>query len=247
LRQGIERLQFVRANYDSLLGRFFQPITNEYSLTAITNSTPYPQRVQRVIAAPDFLFSAEDLTAGQAVNMLTRNVNFSTNGVGTGLAGPGTIETSSRIAFNKVGPIYFNYSPNAYFMQTAEANQTPMLIWGSFDGSTNPPIAYPNGTSIRNLENQVLIQPDPLPPTLPPGTNRVFYSRQLTAMGGQPPYTWALANGSANLPTALTLSAGGLLSGTPNAVGTFDNIVIQLNDSANRSVSWVYSITINPQ
>ena len=33
LREGIERIQFVRANYDSIIGQFFQPITNYYSMT----------------------------------------------------------------------------------------------------------------------------------------------------------------------------------------------------------------------
>ncbi len=32
LREGIERMQFVRANYDSLLGQFFQPITNAFTI-----------------------------------------------------------------------------------------------------------------------------------------------------------------------------------------------------------------------
>ncbi len=36
--QGVEKMQFVRANYDSLLGQFFRPVTNNYSAVLITNS-----------------------------------------------------------------------------------------------------------------------------------------------------------------------------------------------------------------
>jgi hypothetical protein len=30
------------------------------------------------------------------------------------------------------------------------------VVWGSFDGSANPPIVFPNSTSLQDLENQVL-------------------------------------------------------------------------------------------
>jgi hypothetical protein len=35
---GIDRISFVRRDFDSLLGRFFQPITNNYVLKSITNN-----------------------------------------------------------------------------------------------------------------------------------------------------------------------------------------------------------------
>ena len=57
LRQGIDKFTFVRANYDSLVGRFFQPITNFYSQVCVTNSRPYTARLQRVVNRPDFLYS----------------------------------------------------------------------------------------------------------------------------------------------------------------------------------------------
>ena len=40
LRQGMDKFTFLRANYDSLMGRFFQPITNRYYLIGVTNSRP---------------------------------------------------------------------------------------------------------------------------------------------------------------------------------------------------------------
>ncbi len=41
----------------------------------------------------------------------------------------------------------------------------------------------------------------------------------LSATGGQPPYTWSLTSGT--LPSGVTLSSAGTLGGTPTATGTF--------------------------
>ena len=55
--------------------------------------------------------------------------------------------------------------------------------------------------------------------SLPAGFSGVLYSQTLQATGGTIPYTWSVSSGS--LPDGLTLSAAGLLSGTPTAAGTF--------------------------
>ena len=53
--------------------------------------------------------------------------------------------------------------------------------------------------------------------TLPNATLNVPYSQTLTATGGVGPYTYAVTAGA--LPTGLTLSSGGVISGTPTAPG----------------------------
>ena len=135
LSGGIEKMSFVRRDFDSLLGRFFTPITNNYTLMTMTNNTLRPMRVIRPVTQPDFLFTAVDspLTPGPAapgLSVYSRNVNFSTNGTSfyPGLAGPGTIETPSTITFNKGTPVWFNYSGlNAYDPERAEASS--FLFW----------------------------------------------------------------------------------------------------------------------
>ncbi len=55
--------------------------------------------------------------------------------------------------------------------------------------------------------------------TLPNATVNMPYTQTLTAQGGLPPYTYAITSGS--LPSGLTLSSGGTISGTPTAVGAY--------------------------
>jgi Ice-binding-like/Putative Ig domain/IPTL-CTERM motif len=56
------------------------------------------------------------------------------------------------------------------------------------------------------------------PPMLPTGKVGVAYSQQITASGGLAPYTFSVVGGT--LPAGLTLSSGGLLSGTPTTLGS---------------------------
>jgi hypothetical protein len=56
------------------------------------------------------------------------------------------------------------------------------------------------------------------PATLPAGMVDEAYSQQITASGGTGPYTFEVISGT--LPAGLTLTAGGLLSGTPTGVGS---------------------------
>jgi hypothetical protein len=253
LRPGIERVQFVRANYDSLLGQFFQPITNNYTMVLITNSQATKQFFQRMVLAPDILLTAANFIAANTFDgSVTRSVMpYETDNVGAGLAGPGTINPRTTISYNKIGNAYENGFPftalntNRFFVY--EASQMPVLQWASFDASTNDPVLYPNGTSIANLQNQILVQVTPPPPALPDGTNNAAYpATPFTASGGSfsPPYTWSLVNGLGTLPPGMTLSGTGTLSGTPTQAGTFD-FTIQLTDSLGRSVNWNYTITIH--
>jgi hypothetical protein len=54
---------------------------------------------------------------------------------------------------------------------------------------------------------------------LPDGTEGSPYSYQLSATNGFPPYSWSVAGGT--LPPGITLSAAGVLNGTPTAAGTY--------------------------
>jgi hypothetical protein len=267
LYRGIGGIKFVRADFDSLLGQFWQPITNDYSVVMVTNSKAVTQHFRRIVTQPDFLFSAEDLAAGPATPppsqpvspYRARNLTFNQANVLPGLAGPGTITSPSTITLNKVGTVFFN-TPSSTMDGSTYFNQTPggntgnqfysqYFIWASFDGTTNTPVVFPNGTSIDNLQNQIVVQASPA--SLPLGTlNQPYFPLtpvMFTATGGAftQPFTWT-ENGGVLNGIGLTLNPDGTLSGTPTKAGTFD-FILTLTDVNARSVQWIYSITIQPQ
>jgi hypothetical protein len=254
---GIEKIHFVRVRddtYDYQSGQFYQQywITNQYTMVVVTNSQRVTRWFQRVVTTPDFLFAAQDLENGPSSGWeysvsFVRNVNFNQANEGPGLAGPGTIDPPSTITYKKVGPVYVNATSPFLLLKGPGAAYDFEPTWGSFDGTTNTPVVYPNGTSLANLAAEALIQISPPPPTLPSGTNGVPYNVALTAAGGQSPYTWLLTTNSAGLPPGLNLSSGGIISGTPTQSGTYDNITIEMTDSSfpTNVVDTVYSLTIN--
>jgi hypothetical protein len=279
--QGVERIHFVRipdTNFDSYLGTFHPPVTNSYTMVVKTNGQYATRTFQRVVTAPDIRFAAADMASGPGSPLhpvvfgFARGLNFDQANVLNGLAGPGTINTTinppTTITFEKVGPVFFNYfvTNGASMDGTPYFNETPgndltdsyyglYFVWSSFDGSTNDPIVYPNGTSLANLQSQVLFQV--FPASLPDGANETPYSATFTATGGQPSYTWSLATNSLastnlmeTLPAGLTMYPNGMISGLPsgNPPGTYD-FTIQLTDSAvpsPRTLQLNYSINILP-
>jgi hypothetical protein len=80
------------------------------------------------------------------------------------------------------------------------------------------------------------------PPTLPSGTNGTPYSQTFSASGGTGLYTFALASGS--LPAGLTLSAGGVLSGTPLGSGPSTFRVAATDSLGNSGTSPSYTVNI---
>jgi hypothetical protein len=68
--------------------------------------------------------------------------------------------------------------------------------------------------------------------TLPSATQGTAYSATLAATGGTTPYTWSIYSGA--LPTGLTLSTGGAISGTPSVSGVFQ-ATFEVADAASQS------------
>jgi hypothetical protein len=77
--------------------------------------------------------------------------------------------------------------------------------------------------------------------TLPPPALGAAYSVQLTAAGTSSPFKWSISAGA--LPAGLTLSASGLISGTPLAPGTF-TFTVMVTDASNNTASFAYSLTV---
>jgi large repetitive protein len=79
------------------------------------------------------------------------------------------------------------------------------------------------------------------PATLPAGTVGTAYSRTITATGGTGPYTFTVASGV--LPAGLTLTAAGVLAGTPTTAG-ITTVTIRGTDASGCFAEVVYAIAI---
>ena len=93
--------------------------------------------------------------------------------------------------------------------------------------------------------NAATIVLSPAAGALPGGTTGIAYSQTITAADGTAPYSYAVTAGA--LPTGLTLAAGGTLSGTPTASGTFNFTVTGTDSSTGQGPylnSNAYSLTI---
>jgi MYXO-CTERM domain-containing protein len=90
---------------------------------------------------------------------------------------------------------------------------------------------------------------DPLPAApaitttspLTAGTVGTAYNQTFAATGGTPPYSWSVTVGTP--PAGLTLSAAGVLSGTPTTAGT-SNFTVEVTGGA--SSTKAFALTINP-
>lgn len=258
MREGVEKITFLQHSYDSTLQRFDIPITNDYTLMVSVNTNidgndvtiEVPEHIRRVVTQPDFLFTAADLADSPGgINFngkVNRNFNFNQTVNANGAAGPGTIEPQTIFTFNEVGTIFWNgseYAPllstvGLGFFQGGQTNAIQSLQWASFDGTTNPPILYPNGTSITVITITTT--------SLPDATIGSPYSAQLSAVGGAPPYTWSLSPASPALPAGLTLSTNGVVSGTPTGPAALYDFSARATDSVGQFVDAGIIINVNP-
>ena len=79
------------------------------------------------------------------------------------------------------------------------------------------------------------------PSVIPNGTAGVFYSQNLYGSGGTAPYSFAVTSGF--LPNGISLSSGGVLSGTPSSSGTY-NFIITATDANRCTGSQGYTFTV---
>ena len=79
------------------------------------------------------------------------------------------------------------------------------------------------------------------PATLPAAIVNTAYTTTLQAAGGTAPYTIAQTSGT--LPSGLTLTSAGVLSGTPAATGTY-TFTAQLTDANAQTISTTFTLLV---
>jgi hypothetical protein len=107
--------------------------------------------------------------------------------------------------------------------------------------SGTPPLASPPS-------NYTIIIKDPPPPVInatpapPSGAVNLPYSVTFTATSPAPPFTWRVSAGT--LPAGLTLSANGVLSGTPTTAGSSPITIIATDEFKQDSAGQAFTIQI---
>ena len=130
------------------------------------------------------------------------------------------------IAVDSKGNAYVTGSTrSANFPTTTGAFQT------TYGGS-----AY-TGNAFVTLLTPVLVSPATLAPT----ALNAPYNRVITATGSTAPYSYAVTNGA--LPPGLTLTPGGVLSGTPTTAGSY-TFTVTATDSTGNTGSRQYTLVV---
>jgi hypothetical protein len=161
LRGGIGEINFQRLGGAIFTGTNFLH-TNSYTASFITNRFGTPVLVTNefrlVSDAPDILFAAADFDDDVGPALAQRNISMINNGDINSLpnvdfqGGPGNIFPGTIITFNKVGPGLFNTRPGIATEAAALNGFNEYPIWGSFDGSTNAPIVFPQDVTLEDIE-----------------------------------------------------------------------------------------------
>jgi uncharacterized protein YraI len=97
-----------------------------------------------------------------------------------------------------------------------------------------------SGTNSRVFNYSLKVNLGILPASLPNGTTGNAYSQSVNAIGATGGVTFSTSD---TLPTGLTLSTAGLISGTPTATGT-TNFTVNVVDGSGNTGSRAYSITV---
>lgn len=83
--------------------------------------------------------------------------------------------------------------------------------------------------------------PAPVASALKGGAIGTAYSETITAVNGTSPYTFAITSGS--LPAGLSMSSGGVITGTPTTAAT-STFTVTVTDANSYTGSQSFSITI---
>lgn len=167
----------------------------------------------------------------------TSGYHFYVNGISAGIAE--SVDRTSSGTVNTAEPL------------TIGSYRGQLLF---FDGSIDELAVYSRALAASEIAaihaagstGKISTAPAPTitsPSPLIAGTVGIAYSQSLSATGGTTPYAWIISSGS--LPSGLSLSTAGSITGTPSETGTATFTVrVTGNDSAFSTKD--FSLTINP-
>ncbi len=156
----------------------------------------------------------------------------------------------------------------AYSVTIEATGGTPPYSWSQASGALPPGITFNQDGTLSGAPTQagsysfgivvtdavgetdsrtfvLTVAPPPLSivtgSALPDGTVGMAYSVSLEATGGSPPYTWSILSGA--LPDGLSMGAAGVITGNPQAAGTF-SFQVRVRDTAGGSDEKGFTIVV---
>ena len=182
-----------------------------------------------LVGAPSLLLTPASLPAATAETAYTQSFTASggtapyTYAVSTGSLPAGLTLNASSGALSGTPTVAGNFTFSVSATDSSTGTGAPFSVSHSYTFTVNAP-------SIALT-----------PATLPNAQAAVAYSQQITATGGNGSYTFAVSAG--NLPAGLSLSANGLLAGTPTAAGNY-NFTVTATDGLHFSAGHAYSLVV---
>jgi hypothetical protein len=165
-------------------------------------------------------------------------------GVGV-YAGTTNYQTQSDTGSN--GYYSLNVGNGAWLVGVSTCGSCGDGLPGNYLAPASQMIVISNGNATANFIVESLQSRQPLQittTTLPNGALGAYYDQSLAASGGQLPYVWGLAPGSAGLPAGLSLTTNGVISGIPGASGASEFIAL-VTDAMNGWNYQLLALTIN--
>jgi hypothetical protein len=156
-------------------------------------------------------------------------------------------EPSTGVDVTNIVGVAANPNGDGYWIEGGDGRVNAFgdtLPFGSMLGSAlhDPIVGF---SSVLNPQ----IEPRSLEITslsLPTALTGSAYATSLSASGGTIPYTWTIASGS--LPTGLSLSSNGRITGTPSSAGNF-TVTVRATDASTptpQTASTVFSFQVSP-
>lgn len=197
--------------------------------------------------------STDDATSGAGTVSTARSYTVVVPSVPLNLVGTlpqahvGDAYTAALAAEGGTGPYLFALQPGATLPGGLSLDANGLLtgtptVAGPFDVDVTLTDIYgstSNVTAALTVAPLVAVDPG----TLDSGQAGTAYSRQFSATGGTGPYTFAVTSG--DLPDGLSLSAAGLLSGTPATHGS-SSFTVTARDAGNFPGSASYTVNMVP-
>src|SRR5690349_3949319 len=154
---------------------------------------------------------------------------------------------SFSVAATGTAPLNYQWKKNGVAVNGASSSAYSTPATSSSDNGVQFTVVVSNSAGSVTSSAAILTVNASIPllqvtsSQLPGGTIGSAYSATLSASGGTSPYSWSVSSGT--LPTGLSLSSTGTLSGTPTVAGAFP-FTVAVKDTASASASASLSIKV---